>query len=312
MGTQTLLCLCMLSCVLVYSDSATPSFRCDYQYHPAVEGWLKYHRVPAAWPEARLRCHLEGGTLASPINKDFTSTLSSFGGRPVFTGIHATFSKGDFYTIEGVPLWKLQHEWACNEPDNAGGSEQCTVLYADGRLADVPCWDHFPYVCYKQYDQRMLLNECGTVDHEYKLNRRTGSCYKFHQVRRNWTRAFMTCAAEGAHLAIINSDAEAKYLTTLFPPEGGTLELDLAHLGFQDYGERGVWRTIHGETIQNTTYEVWAGPDNAPPGEYCGSMFRNGKLNDVWCDRRFYFICEKDPKSLLCDDDLYQIHALQN
>ncbi|CAG9135521.1 unnamed protein product [Plutella xylostella] len=138
----------------------------------------------------------------------------------------------------------------------------------------------------------------------------TRSCYKFHQVRRNWTRAFMTCAAEGAHLAIINSEAEAKHLTTMFPPEGGTLELDLAHLGFQDYGERGVWRTIHGETIQNTTYEVWAGPDNAPPGEYCGSMFRNGKLNDVWCDRSFYFICEKDPKSLLCDDDLYQIQAL--
>ncbi|CAG9135522.1 unnamed protein product [Plutella xylostella] len=165
MGTQTLLCLCMLSCVLVYSDSATPSFRCDYHYHPAVEGWLKYHRVPAAWPEARLRCHLEGGTLASPINNDFTSTLSSFGGRPIFTGIHATFSNGDFHTIEGVPLWKLQHEWACNEPDNVGGSEQCTVLYADGRLADVPCWEGFPYVCYKQYDQRMLLNECGTVDH---------------------------------------------------------------------------------------------------------------------------------------------------
>lgn len=44
-------------------------------------------------------------------------------------------------------------------------------------------------------------------------------------------------------------------------------------------------------------------PDNTSSGQYCGGMFRSGRLNDVWCHRRGPFICEKSPDSLNADDD---------
>lgn len=51
---------------------------------------------------------------------------------------------------------------------------------------------------------------------EYALDIRTGSCYKFHRVPRTWSRAFMTCTAEGGQLAIINSETESTVRTNYF------------------------------------------------------------------------------------------------
>lgn len=62
---------------------------------------------------------------------------------------------------------------------------------------------------------------------------------------------------------------------------------------------------IVGTSLVEAGYDVWAEnqPDNAAPGEYCGGMFRNGGLDDVWCHQRGPFVCEKSPESLLSDDD---------
>ncbi|CAH3999182.1 unnamed protein product [Pieris brassicae] len=95
-------------------------------------------------------------------------------------------------------------------------------MYSNGTITDVKCNEVFLYVCYRNMSENEVLTECGTVDRDYHLESRTGSCYKFHLIARNWTRAFMTCAAEGAYLAIINSDAEAEFLKELFTREIST------------------------------------------------------------------------------------------
>lgn len=67
----------------------------------------------------------------------------------------------------------------------------------------------------------------------------------------------MTCAAEGAHLAVVNSETEANVLKELFeknPPNTIIAAIpgimrDIMHIGFNDWGERGVWTTIHGELM---------------------------------------------------------------
>ncbi|CAK1595729.1 unnamed protein product [Parnassius mnemosyne] len=114
----------------------------------------------------------------------------------------------------------------------------------------------------------------------------------------------MVCASEGGHLAIINSYVEAQILKELFAKypehEISARHKNLAHVGFYDWGERGVWSTIHGQSLREAGYESWAKgqPDNATDGEYCGGMFRDALLDDIWCYHTAPFICEKKPESL--------------
>ncbi|XP_014371794.2 macrophage mannose receptor 1-like [Papilio machaon] len=309
-------CVIVLFSLLAVLDGK--KFRCDYKYFQNTDGWLKLHRVPANWAEARLRCHLEGSKLASPLNTGLKAAMSvlireASGDMTcgVFTGIHAMFSRGDLYSIEGVPLSKIPHTWASGEPDNYKDQESCIAMLADGSLADVDCREPLPYICYKTNAKTMVMTSCGTTDNEYVFDARTGSCYKFHSVPRTWSRAYMACSAEGGHLAIINSDTEATVIRELFAKHPGGSMLgnfwkDVAFVGFHDWNEHGEWLTIHGDTLQEAGYAKFSGgePNNATTGEYCGAVYRSALFDDLWCENKYAFICEKSPDSLLCENDL--------
>ncbi|XP_047995246.1 hemolymph lipopolysaccharide-binding protein-like isoform X2 [Leguminivora glycinivorella] len=225
-------------------------FRFDYDYYQEAEGWMKLHQIPATWRDARLRCFREGAVLASPETEDLRHAMRIIVTNNqgvtcgVFTGIHATYSKGDYYSIDG-----------------------------------------------------------------YALDTRTGSCYKFHTEPQTWPRAFSACSGEGGHLAIINSETEAQVLREIYaqhPPGSlpGNFIKHVVHIGHTDWEEHGMWMTIHGQTLKQAGYDKWSGgqPDNAT-AQFCGAMFNNGQLDDVWCDRPCPFICEKKPDSLLTEDD---------
>ncbi|VVC99730.1 unnamed protein product [Leptidea sinapis] len=193
-----LLLVTLVYCALPLARaSKTAKFRCDYTYFQDAGAFLKLHEIPANWREARLRCHLEGGALASPLDSHLLQAMQTLmAGGPklkcgVFLGIHATFSRGDFFSIEGVPLNKIPHKWAEGEPDNYNDQESCLLLTPQGEFADVNCSDTYPYVCYKKTPVGMKTM-CGTVDPGYTFEPKTGSCYKFHSTPRTWSRAFMT------------------------------------------------------------------------------------------------------------------------
>uniref|UniRef100_A0A2H1WDB6 SFRICE_007235 n=1 Tax=Spodoptera frugiperda TaxID=7108 RepID=A0A2H1WDB6_SPOFR len=78
----------------------------------------------------------------------------------------------------------------------------------------------------------------------------------------------------------------------------GTFWKDVAFIGVYDWGEAGDWRTIHGQTLVEAGYSKFSSgePNNSTAGEFCGSIYRNGLLNDLWCEKPAPFICEKDPK----------------
>ncbi|CAG5031472.1 unnamed protein product [Parnassius apollo] len=276
--------------------------RFDYTFYPELDGWLKLHRIPATWHDARLRCYLEGAVLASPLNIKLLNAMNNLT-NDVFTGVHSTISKGDFFSVEGVPVARMPIRWSPGEPDNCENSEECLLLQPHGTVADVKCSEVFPFICYKKRTKPTILSGCGTTDVEYTHDSRTGSCYKFHYVGRSWSHAFMACASEGGHLAIINSHVEAQILSELFAKYLShqiSGEKNVAHVGFYDWGERGVWSTIHGQTLREAGYEMWGKgqPDNAT-GQYCGAIFRDALFDDIWCHRTAPFVCEKKPESLL-------------
>ncbi|XP_026323091.1 hemolymph lipopolysaccharide-binding protein-like [Hyposmocoma kahamanoa] len=234
----------------------------------------------------------------------------------VFTGIHSTFSRGDYFSVEGVPLAKITHVWSKGEPDNDQDREGCIVMSADGTFADKNCSGTFPYICYKKFSKRTV---CGTSDLSYILDNRTGSCYKFHQFPRTWSRAYMTCAAENAYLAVINSETEGKALGELFLKKGkplpysGEYYWDTAHIGFHDWGEHGgQWITVHGDNLKDAGYDKFNPGEpnnysiyfmNSIMYEFCGGITKVGTLDDMWCERRAQFICEMQPEDFLSSDE---------
>ncbi|XP_050346553.1 macrophage mannose receptor 1-like isoform X2 [Nymphalis io] len=307
---QNYLFLCLLLACSVVCISGGRLFRFDYEYNTYIDGWLKLHVIPATWHDAWLRCDLEGSILASPINHHMKLAMDTYWKTKninecaaYYTGISALFSKGDFFSIDGISLAKMPVQWAPGEPDNSNNNEDCIVL-TNGSIADINCSEIFPYMCFKKKTKDMIMTTCGTVDKEYKLEPLTGNCYKFHQVGKTWTRAFMTCAGEGGYLAVINSQNEALHLKNLYDANFDKIapgvNKDVIHIGMHDWNEHGVWRTIHGLKIADAGYAEWqqGQPDNSS-GQFCGAMFRNSKLDDFWCSGIAPFICEKSPDSLL-------------
>ncbi|KAI8426448.1 hypothetical protein MSG28_005276 [Choristoneura fumiferana] len=110
---------------------------------------------------------------------------------------------------------------------------------------------------------------------DYVLSNITTSCYKFHKEGLFWPDAYKTCQAEGANLAIINSEAESQVLKELFaqnPPQDIPGQ-SLTEAGFKTFSD--------GE------------PNNMGNNKKCGSVMRNGLLDDHNCTERLAFICEK-------------------
>nr|QWY13116.1 IML19 [Mythimna separata] len=284
-------------------------FRCDYRYSSAAKGWFKYFDVPVTWFDARMRCALEGAVLASPTTPQLKVEMTGFINLTdneeilyeVFTGIHATLASGDYHTIEGTPLSVIPRTWAPNEPDNKDNKERCLTLNSIGQLADVWCNETRPFVCYRAEYSRLNINECGTIDPEYHLDRRTHKCYKFHKHPKVFGQAALACSAEGGHLAIINSATEATVLKELFAkyPDSSLVGMqwkNVALIGFHDWSDHTEWRTIQGQTLTEAGYDKFGpkNPDNLG-GQYCGAIFRSGDLDDMSCDHVLAFICEKSP-----------------
>nr|AGN70857.1 C-type lectin [Antheraea pernyi] len=296
-------------CVLASSALAF-TFREDYKHYEEANGWIKLHKVPANWQDARLRCRAEGASLASPSNSNIRNVMISVmiaesvdPGLGIYSGIHSTFANGSYSTIEGVPISDLPVSWATGQPDHVY-TENCVIFHMNGTVEDVQCSDAFEFICYKKFEA-LTMNKCNTVDNEYKWDVRTSHCYKFHRLGLTWSRAHMVCTAEGGYLAVINSDTEAEVLKDVFAkyPKNQIFSTyqDSAVIGFREWPEERSWYTVHGQTLEDAGYDKWptGQPDNAYLGgetQSCGAIWRTALLDDVWCNQQFAFICEKDPQ----------------
>jgi hypothetical protein len=74
--------------------------------------------------------------------------------------------------------------------------------------------------------------------------------YKFHTTPKTWDEARLTCQQEGAHLVVINSEAESKVLQSLFAgvkKVEGVSNNDYAFVGFHDRFVEGEYLTVFGK-----------------------------------------------------------------
>ncbi|XP_047993283.1 secretory phospholipase A2 receptor-like isoform X1 [Leguminivora glycinivorella] len=288
----------------------------DYRFVSEIDGYLKLHRIPVQWKDARMKCHLEGGVLASPTDANILNAMKEIltkdeeqeGPEKIYTGIHATYANGYYTTVTGVPLSQIDVIWQKGQPYDQNTyyrSSNCLIMNRSGALAIVHCDNIYPYFCFKS-TKNIDDHKCGPeyIYSDYQLYNRTGSCYKFHTEGKTWPNAYKTCMAEGAYLAIINSKTESEVLKAVFSEYShdnipGDFHKDAASIGFTKWDEYstgyGDWFTIHGDSLAEAGFSTFnAGePNNIDSPELCGSVWRTGLLNDHKCGRILAFICEK-------------------
>ncbi|XP_078050156.1 hemolymph lipopolysaccharide-binding protein-like [Augochlora pura] len=127
-----------------------------------------------------------------------------------------------------------------------------------------------------------------------------GRCYKLHTAAQDWPGARRACIKEGAHLAVINDTKEANTLKEKFHNKTDVVGAhcqDAIFVGIHDQFDENDWITIFDEPIASV-FHVWTDhwgvqPDNYGGKQNCGSLYRDGRLNDVPCTMKLPFFCEK-------------------
>ncbi|XP_046990752.1 hemolymph lipopolysaccharide-binding protein-like [Schistocerca americana] len=135
------------------------------------------------------------------------------------------------------------------------------------------------------------------VGADYKFFRNVGY-YKLHTEKMNWENARRTCAKEGAHLAIVNSEAEENAIREVMRAHSS--DNFAAFIGFHDIFKEGEYVTVLGEPLKSSGRVRWAKgePNNgmfpgSPEGEDCGNIYADGTINDCRCTLEMPFVCEQ-------------------
>ncbi|CAK1545330.1 unnamed protein product [Leptosia nina] len=279
-------------------------FRVDYpKYIPETDSFYKVHTVHQTWEKAKETCEAEGAVLYYPDDEEEALAVWNYINATqtfywIYIGVSSPYAPHVFITVEGHPISSVYDNWGVGEPNDQSGVERCVVIRRDGTLNDDKCDVKNPFLCKKRASTINWNILCDMPDQKYEYYDGLGRCYKFHTTPKTWLEAVQVCNAEQSYLAIIDSQLEADHFVNLTriakkdDVEGSYLR-GAVHLGFTRTNSQ--WRSIKGRPVKALGYCKWG--HNQPDGgdnETCGSMFYNGKLNDINCEQKCFFICERE------------------
>ncbi|XP_059016307.1 C-type lectin domain family 4 member G-like isoform X1 [Mustela lutreola] len=107
-----------------------------------------------------------------------------------------------------------------------------------------------------------------------------GSCYLFSTQSQDWFEAKDHCAKKGAHLVIINSQAEQKFLISE--------ENTVYWIGLKKQYPKGIYKWQDGSA---PTFINW--PDTTSSDNDCVFIEKSGFWFSGMCQVSWYYICEK-------------------
>ncbi|XP_046861584.1 C-type lectin domain family 3 member A-like [Xenia sp. Carnegie-2017] len=121
-------------------------------------GWMKlqsscyfFNTTQETWHEARKNCQKKGGDLPVPKNKAENDAIYEFSLSKMptlpFIGLFRNKSDSKFYTVHNVAPTFIN--WDTNEPNNAGGSEDCVQFSVQSKWNDISCTSRNNYICEK-------------------------------------------------------------------------------------------------------------------------------------------------------------------
>ncbi|XP_058864090.1 hepatic lectin-like [Acipenser ruthenus] len=146
---------------------------------------------------------------------------------------------------------------------------------------------------YISKDSQIIENVTKLEEYVYKVCANTcsgswnlfnGAFYYFSKEKKGWKEARTFCQSQNSDLAVINSDEELKYLLD----KGPAKEL---WLGLSDSDNEGTWKWLDGRVVEKRLWHKGE-PNNYENNEDCG-LLSNGLLNDLMCEAKVHWICEK-------------------
>jgi hypothetical protein len=161
------------------------------------------------------------------------------------------------------------------------GAASCTFRSPSGGPDDAPpaSIDADPGT-----DGPPAMQACLT-DSSYAATAGTDHRYKYLPQDADYDTAIDRCAADGAHLAVIDSVAENTHVRSL-----GTGDL---WIGFNDLAEEAAFRWITGAS---SSFTRWGGGEpNDNNTEDCTYLRGDGMWNDTACEELKRPVCECDP-----------------
>ncbi|XP_063620511.1 uncharacterized protein LOC134792958 [Cydia splendana] len=290
---------------LAAPPSQTKVYRTDYTYSKHTDSFYKLHTESRSTEKAREKCDTEGAKLMVPLPQDITQ-------------LHAMFKRypdlGDYVLVES--------DRQSHDPAGSSGEVpmvpmdtepvlqlmECEVVTRNGDIESTGCWRDAPFICKVDASSAPYDEQCGTYGKDYIPKKTVGSCYKVPKIVYSWNEAYAECEAEGAHLVVLNSEAEHEVVKTIMntaAPVRGSKTTYFFFAGIRANhptdGTPRVFKTISNQTLEEAGYFQWSDnePNNYQDEEYCGSLFKNdGKYNDLNCSHEYAFICEKEAQIL--------------
>ncbi|XP_047527687.1 lymphocyte antigen 75-like [Vanessa atalanta] len=299
----------LLTFIIEIPVTYSKQFRTDYVYNRKTDAFYKFHIESVWFSRAESICQLEGATVMIPTSDNDVSQ------------VHGMFkSYPDLGNFVWVGYDGKTHESAEEQPlinlDDLGSRDMslvrydrgCDVLTRDGEIKTYECYRTLPFVCKVEANQAYFDNRCMVYGRDYQYFANVSSCYKIPRLPYSWDQAYDECRAEGAHLAILNSDLERQVLRNFLkstPSVPGAQATFFFFVGIRAQkkidGSPIVFKTVFNETLEEAGYSHWSDnePNNALQNEYCGTIFiADGKYNDVYCGHFYAFICESEVKEL--------------
>ncbi|XP_049436261.1 galactose-specific lectin nattectin-like [Epinephelus fuscoguttatus] len=117
------------------------------------------------------------------------------------------------------------------------------------------------------------------------------NCYQFHHEHKTWADAEFDCIAHQGNLASIHGQKEYDFVKHLIHEDSGKDER--TWVGGHDMAKEGVWMWSDGSPFDLEGLWGEGEPNNAGHGEHCLEMNYKGHPNDVNCNGKKAYVCEK-------------------
>ncbi|XP_070264013.1 C-type lectin domain family 4 member E isoform X2 [Myotis yumanensis] len=203
--------------------------------------------------------------------------------------------------------WDLHPTTQCLFYHSMCFKSQCLSMQNEKQIVRKYVTYHIFQLCDEKKDQPYELmefncynDESGSVKNCCPLGwvHFQSSCYFFSTNTKSWSESVKNCSSMGAHLVVINSEEEQKFLFHA-KPKGKEF-----YIGLTDQVVDGQWKWVDGTPFMESLSFWDAGePNNLFTVEDCVTI-RDSKnpqqnWNDMACFLNMFWICEMPDKNIL-------------
>ncbi|XP_078679396.1 uncharacterized protein LOC144915035 isoform X2 [Branchiostoma floridae x Branchiostoma belcheri] len=293
-----------------------PARRCPDNYTETFNGkCYRFSTVRETFNSAQEICGYDGGRLATIEESETNDFIlqkirDELALDSVWIGLNDRQEEGNYVWSDGMEASTGYTDWFPHQPDNyRGPGEDCVEISPSG-WNDRNCAEKLRFVCERETIQTrswgMTIHNCP--NNYMKFNKK---CYKLSTEHKNFREAQNICEKEEGHLATIPGKFTNGYILGKISFVGGG---ERHWIGLNDMENEGRFVWSDGST---QSYNEWkpGEPNNVlePHGEDCVHIARRMgyKWNDMRCDVKAHFVCEKEEMVNLEDTVTQLEQALQ-